>query len=119
MSDKDTDRLHLSEVNQMFLKQLQSDGMIETMIDGYRLAFAIAVYKSLDYENHEFESKQTQGLNQQIDPDQVIKETVRTLYPESSGKEYQTAEKLADMGVEFLKSRVDGASFIDPEVLMK
>ena len=116
---RDTDRLHLSERNQMFLKQLQSEGLIDTMIDGYRLAFAVAVYKSLDHEQHQFESKQTQGLNQQIDPDQVLKETVKTLYPSSAGKEYTVVEKLADLGVELLSSRLDGASVIDPSVLMQ
>jgi hypothetical protein len=94
-----------------FLKELQNDGHISELVDGYRLCIAAACAFNSDPEpGRSYVGRNTMFAPTTLDtPDLAIRTALAELYPEHGATPYRVAEDLAEQGAKILKGlTVDG-----------
>ena len=100
-SIRDTDRIHLSKQNKLFLDELVADGFFKDGLSAVRYATSYALKCKLNYQAHKI-SDRTENhiyLVSQVDPDGLLKNALLLLNPMDSNTPHKHLEKAADIGL--------------------
>lgn len=99
MADEDNITVRASDETKALLHRLKDEGYIDEMLDGYRLAVALA---------HVQGRLAPEGLNNKmntfvnvgsLDKDGSLRNLIAELYPDQAAKPYAIVERLAEAGV--------------------
>ena len=97
--------LRLSEDAHAKLSEMQQSGMFAQMLDGYRLAIALALAEDLiDAEGHR--RGKTYINAGSLDPDGIIRDAVLESFGDKAGSPYEIAERLGEAGIHALAERL-------------
>ena len=114
-----TANIGLSESMHFKLKLLVEKDFFSTMLDGYRLAASIAIFKELDISNHELKNPKNMYDIGGVDPDDFFKNAILHIFPQLKGQEYDSLEKFADLGTEHLHKITTENDILDIKLLLE
>ena len=109
--------IRLSEHAHALLAQMKDDEHLAEMVDGCRLAIALAISEGIDPPEVPA-PRRTVFSVATIDPDQEMAAAIRALVPLNGGSVYHMAERLADLGIRRIAEMFAGGS-IDVAALVK
>lgn len=106
MSIAEPTMMGVSEATHAKLKRLKEDGHFKEMADAYRFAIGLALAQGITPPEI---SSQTVFSVSTIDPDQSIKNAIKTILHDQveSIPIYKMAERLADWGIQELATQAD------------
>jgi len=114
-STKDLVQVGASPASREVLERLQEQGHIEDMIDGYRLAIAVAIGFGREPRIGEKSDRKTMFAVGNLDPDSALREAIKEIYSGHRAVPARAAEDLAEQGLEIINDSFQGEvfSFID------
>jgi hypothetical protein len=97
------------------LEQMRECGHIVDLMDGYRLAIAIAIAFGREPRAVASSERRTMFAVGNLDQDSAIRETISEIYPAARAWPSRAAEDLAEQGLEVIDSSFEGEdlSFAD------
>jgi hypothetical protein len=103
-----------------FFKDLVALGVVSEMMDGYRLAVAVAIAENKEPRRTEVKGRKTMYSTGNLDPDGEMKTVVQECFPKWSQTPYRAIEDLADQGVKILRDIcMEGSDFFYAPLLEK
>jgi hypothetical protein len=76
---------------------------VKAEIDGYRFAISLAIERGFNPVTHTLQGASNKYHVGGVDPDSLLKDIVKILYPEQADQPYRCIEKLADMGLTYIE----------------
>jgi len=98
MSKSDKDTLGITENGRRLLQRLKDEGAFSELVDGYRFAVALALKRELEPSATEISTTTAWNIGT-FDGDQVLRDLVTVLRPDSANTPYRYIERLADAGL--------------------
>src|SRR5690606_17825475 len=92
------------------LAALQEHGHIEDLMDGYRLAIAVAIAFGREPNVTRGRDRTTMFAVGNLDPDTSLREAIKEIYPYARATPARAAEDLAEQGLDILEESFDGES---------
>ena len=96
--EKDLNSISLSASAKDFLEKLESDGIINEQLDGFRFAISIAIKFNLEPLNIQSNTAKIWSPGQ-IDPDNTIRKIISILKPQFSQTPTRGMVQLAEAGI--------------------
>lgn len=110
-AERDLVQIGASTSSRAVLERLKELGHIAELMDGYRLAIAVAIgFGRLPRSKVNVERKTMFAVGN-LDPDGALKEAIREIYPAVRATPARAAEDLAEQGLEIIEQNFDGDSF--------
>lgn len=106
--DKDLVQVGASTRSRAILEELREVGHIGQLMDGYRLAIAVAIAFGRTPRMDTKESRPTMFAASSLDPDGSIRATINETCPDARGRPYRAAEDLAEQGLSIIKDSMQG-----------
>lgn len=97
-----------SPASKALLEQLQRQGHVDDLMDGYRLAIAAAIAFGRTPKAQRGPGRTTMFAAGNLDPEQALRMVVAEIYPEAKSWPYRAAEDLAEQGIEILREAFEG-----------
>jgi len=102
MNRPDKDTLGMTDLGRKVLDDLRDGEFINDLVDGYRFAFALAIERRLEPSSSDIRTTTTWNVGT-FDGDQLLRDLVVILRPESADAPYRYIERLADSGLQELR----------------
>jgi hypothetical protein len=101
------------------LDQLQEHGHISDLMDGYRLAIAVAIGFGRTPRVGVRGDRKTMFAVGNLDPDSAIREAIVEIYPAARATPSRAAEDLAEQGLEIISESFEGEDISLAELLAR
>ena len=88
----------MTEDGRRLLQRLKDEGIFNELVDGYRFAVALAIKRELEPSTAEISTTTAWNVGT-FDGDQVLRDMVTVLRPDSAPAPYRYIERLADAGL--------------------
>ena len=98
-SDRDLVQIGASQPSRDVLDRLRDAGHIGDLMDGYRLAIALAVGLGREPNLTARGERKTMFAVGNLDPDNALREAIREIYPQARAMPSRAAEDLAEQGL--------------------
>lgn len=106
---EDKAQIGLTQVGEEAIGKLNDSGLFKEQSDAYRLGIAYALAARLDPEAAPSGGYQTKfNAAGGVDKDGRVKQLIEILGVGESGRPYATAEKLAELGITAIATRLEG-----------
>jgi hypothetical protein len=96
-----------SAASRQVLEELQAAGHIGDLIDGYRLAIAVAIGFGREPRSIRVE-RRTMFAVGNLDPDLALRQAISEIYPAVREHPSRAAEDLAEQGLEVIRESMQG-----------
>lgn len=114
---KDLVQVGASPASRAVLERLREQGHIEDMMDGYRLAIAVAIGFGREPRIGEKGDRKTMFAVGNLDPDSALREAIREINPSHRAVPARAAEDLAEQGLEIINDSFQGENFSFADIL--
>ena len=101
------------------LDRLKDNGHISDLMDGYRLAIALAIGFGRTPSPGVRGDRKTMFAVGNLDPDGAIRETIIEMYPTTRGTPSRAAEDLAEQGLDIIADSFEGEDISLTELLAR
>ena len=116
-AEKDLVQVGASPASREVLQRLREHGHIDDMMDGYRLAIAVAIGFGREPRAGEKGERKTMFAVGNLDPDSAIREAIKEINPDHRAVPARAAEDLAEQGLELISESFQGENFSFTEML--
>lgn len=107
-----------SQTSRETLATLRDDGHIADLMDGYRLAVAVAIGFGRTPNLDSSRDRRTMFAVGNLDPDNSLREAIREIFPSCRLTPARALEDLAEQGIEILNDQyLTGTEFAFTEVI--
>jgi hypothetical protein len=103
-AEKDLVQIGASQESREVLETLKDAGHIADLMDGYRLAIALAIGFGRE-PSLAVRERKTMFAVGNLDPDNAIREAIREIYPQARTVPSRAAEDLAEQGLAIAKEK--------------
>lgn len=108
---KDRVQIGLSIEGKALLGEMEEQGLIGALLDGYRLAIALAISEDLDPSPESSPDRENMYNMATIDPNGEIRLLIRELYPQAAEWPNRAAESLAEQGIPLIERHAEGGVY--------
>lgn len=108
---KDRVQIGLSADGKAVLREMEKQEIIPAMLDGYRLAIAMAISRGLEPSTESSADRENMYNMATLDPDGEIKLLIREIFPQASEWPNRAAESLAEQGIPLIKEHAEGGKY--------
>lgn len=115
--ERDLVQIGASNDSREILERLKSSGHLTDLMDGYRLAIAIAIGFGRDPRLGTTKERTTMFAVGNLDPDGALREAIKEIYPAARATPARAAEDLAEQGLEITKQSFQGEDFTFTDIL--
>lgn len=99
------------------LDRLKDHGHINDLMDGYRLAIAVAIGFGREPRRGVRGDRKTMFAVGNLDPDSAIRQAISEIYPAARATPSRAAEDLAEQGLEIILESFEGEEILLAEIL--
>jgi len=116
-AEKDLVQVGASSSSREVLQRLREHGHIDDMMDGYRLAIAVAIGFGREPRSGEKGERKTMFAVGNLDPDSSIREAIKEINSDYRAVPARAAEDLAEQGLEIISDSFQGENFSFTDML--
>jgi hypothetical protein len=117
--NRDLLQVGASVASREVLEKLREAGCIADLMDGYRLAIAIAIGFGRTPRLESGGDRKTMFAYGNLDPDSALREAIKEIYPSARETPARAAEDLAEQGLEIARDSFNGEDFSFTELLAR